>query len=129
MAKSNKDASVKRSIATEVIFAPGENIPAKTRTVYVVPRGDGWAVQRQGGGSIRTHATQRDAIKEARSEVKIQSSGQIVVYGRDGQIRERNTYKMPPIQNPPGKRSAKIEKAVDKVTRDRLGADPLPPRG
>ena len=36
---------------------------------------------------------------------------------------------MPPILYPPGKKSVRIEQAVDKITRDRLGVAPLPPRG
>ena len=60
--------------------------------------------------------------------VKEKGSGQLVVYGRDGKIRERDTYGMPPIQDPPGKKSSKIEKAVRKITRDRLAADPMPSR-
>ena len=80
------------------------------------------------GSSDRVFSTQREAIESARAIAK-EDSGQLVVHGRNGLIREYDTYGMPPIQEPPGKKSAKIEKAVGKITRDRLNADPLPPRG
>lgn len=87
-----------------------------------------WAVKREGHKEGRLFSTQREAIKSARKIAKGESSGQLVVHGRNGQIRERDTYGMPPIQDPPGKKSAKIERAVEKITRDRLEADPSPPR-
>ena len=98
------------------------------RTLHVIPKAGQWAVTREGGKATRVFSTQREAIESAR-DIARGSSGQLVVHGRSGQIREHDTYGMPPIQDPPGKKSAKIEKAVDKITRDRLGADPLPPRG
>ena len=98
------------------------------KTLHVIPKSGQWAVTREGGKTTRVFSTQREAIESAR-DIARGSSGQLVVHGRSGQIREHETYGMPPIQDPPGKKSAKIEKAVDKITRDRLGADPLPPRG
>ncbi len=98
-------------------------------TVHVIPKDGRWAVKREGGKAARVFPTQREAIKSARVIARQESSGQLVVHGRNGQIREHDTYGMPPIQDPPGKKSAKIEKAVGKITRDRLDADPLPPRG
>jgi hypothetical protein len=98
------------------------------KTVHVVPKDGHWAVKREGVKGSRTFSTQREAIERARDMAKRESSGQLVVYGRNGQIRERDTYGMPPIQDPPGKKSAKIEKAVGKITRERLGVGALPPR-
>ena len=99
------------------------------KTVHVIPRNGQWAVQREGGSPTRVFSTQREAIESARVMARGESSGQLVVHGRNGQIREHDTYGMPPIQDPPGKKSAKIEKAVAKITRDRLSADPLPRHG
>ena len=99
------------------------------KTVHVIPSDGQWAVKREGGRAARVFSTQREAIESGKVMARSESSGQLVVHGRNGQIREHDTYGMPPIQDPPGKKSAKIEKAVAKITRDRLGADPLPPRG
>jgi hypothetical protein len=99
------------------------------KTVHVIPKAGQWAVKRVGGTATCMYSTQREAIESARTLVKRAHSGQVVVHGRNGQIREHDTYGMPPIQDPPGKKSARIEKAVGKITRNRLAADPLPPRG
>jgi len=98
------------------------------KTFHVILKAGQWAVAREGDKATGVFSTQREAIESARVFAK-RISGQLVVHGRSGQIREYATYGMPPIQNPPGKKSAKIERAVSKMTRDRLGADPLPPRG
>jgi hypothetical protein len=98
------------------------------KTVHVIPRDGRWAVRREGSKTDRVFSTQREAIDTAKVIVKKESSGQLVVHGRDGRIREHDTYGMPPIQDPPGKKSAKIEKAVGKITRDRLEPDPPLPR-
>lgn len=101
----------------------------KSKTVHVIPTDGDWAVTREGGKTARVFSTQREAIESARVMVRAHSSGQLVVHGRNGRIRDCETYGMPPIQDPPGKKSVRIEKAVDKITRDRLGVAPLPPRG
>ena len=98
------------------------------KTFHVILKAGQWAVAREDGEATRIFSTQREAIENARVIAK-RSSGQLVVHGRSGQIREHDTYGMPPIQDPPGKKSAKIEQAVSKITPERLGADPLPPRG
>ena len=99
------------------------------KTLHVIPKDGGWAVAREGSEQDRRFATQREAVESAREIARQQSSGQLVIHARNGRIRARDTYGMPPIQDPPGKKSARIEKAVEKITLDRLGADPLPLRG
>ena len=99
------------------------------KTVHVLPADKGWAVKREGRKSIHVFTTQREAIESARELARSASSGQLVVHGRNGQIREHDTYGMPKVQDAPGGKSDRIEKAVAKVTRDRLGGDPHPPRG
>ena len=98
------------------------------KTVHVIPKDGQWAVTREGGKALGVFSTQREAIESAREVARAGSSGQLVVYGRTGQIREYATYGMPPIQDPPGKKPARIEKAVGKITRNRLEADLLPAR-
>lgn len=69
------------------------------RNQHVVPLGSGWAVK----GEKSTRATvittkQSDAIDYARNIAKHQGS-ELVIHGRNGQIREKNTYGKDP--NPP----------------------------
>ena len=98
------------------------------KTFHVIPKAGQWAVTREGSKATRIFSTQREAIESAR-DIARGSSGQLVVHGLSGQIRAHDTFGMPPIQDPPGKKSAKIEKAVGKITLNRLRADPSPPRG
>jgi len=100
-----------------------------TKTIHVLPADRGWAVKREGRKTGGVFRTQLEAVKSAREMVRSASSWQLVVHGRDGRIREHDTYGMPRVQDAPGGKSDRIEKAVGKVTRERLGADPNAPRG
>jgi len=62
------------------------------RNQHVVPRGDQWAVR--GSGASRDtshHNTQADAIATAR-EIARNQQAELLVHGRDGRIRERDSY-------------------------------------
>ena len=59
---------------------------------HVVPHNQSWAVK--GAGNQRAtsiHETQQRAIEAAR-EIAIGQRSELLVHGRNGQIRERNTY-------------------------------------
>lgn len=67
----------------------------------VAPRGDKWIVKGEGNDrATRVVATQKEAIAIAKPIAKAQGS-ELTIRGRDGQIREKNSY----------------------------GKDPFPPRG
>lgn len=64
----------------------------KKRNQHVVPHEGKWAVR--GAGSQRAtslHDTQGDAISAARGIARNQQS-ELFVHGRDGRIRERDTF-------------------------------------
>ncbi len=68
---------------------------------HVVPRGGRWAVRKAGAERVTRHFdTQHEAIKAARGLARNQG-GEVFIHGRDGRIRERDSY----------------------------GNDPFPPRG
>lgn len=68
---------------------------------HVVPHAGGWAVRGAGNGrATSVHDTQRDAIEAARGIAQNQHS-ELLIHGRNGQIRDRDSY----------------------------GGDPFPPRG
>ena len=72
-----------------------------TGNQHVVPHGDRWAVQSAGNGEVtRVTDTQAEAIKAGRKIAKQQKT-ELFIHGRDGRIRERDSY----------------------------GNDPFPPRG
>jgi len=59
---------------------------------HVVPRNGEWAVR--GAGNSRAtsvHETQRAAIEHARGIAQNQGS-ELLIHGRNGQIRERDSY-------------------------------------
>ena len=64
----------------------------KNNNQHVIPRGSNWAVH--GAGNSRdtsVHSTQSGAIGAARSVAENQRS-EVVIHGRDGRIREKNSY-------------------------------------
>lgn len=64
----------------------------RKRNQHVVPHEEGWAVR--GAGSQRAtsvHRTQREAIDSGRRIARNQGT-ELFVHGRDGRIRERDSY-------------------------------------
>lgn len=58
---------------------------------HVVPHADGWAVRGEGNSrATSVHDTQREAINLAR-EIARNQGGELLIHGRDGQIRERDS--------------------------------------
>lgn len=64
----------------------------KSKTQHVVPHDGEWAVKRGGSDRATTVVpTQKEAIKIAIGIAKNQNA-ELFVHGRDGQIRERESY-------------------------------------
>lgn len=91
---------------------------AKATNIHVVPRIDGWIVRKE--GTIRAtsvHQTQRDAVDAAR-KIARNESGELVIHGRDGRIRDRDSYAtdpMPPHDRQvlfPNRSASASEKAI-----------------
>jgi hypothetical protein len=65
---------------------------AKRRNQHVVPKDGNWAVRGSGSSrATRVYKTQRDAITVAREIARNQKS-ELIIHGRDGRIREKNSY-------------------------------------
>ncbi|AKG32942.1 DUF2188 domain-containing protein [Salmonella enterica] len=59
---------------------------------HVVKRDDGWAVRGENNTKDTSHhATQQEAIDAARKIAKNQES-ELVIHGRDGKIRAKDSY-------------------------------------
>lgn len=59
---------------------------------HVVPSGGGWSVKKAGASRASSkHTTQAEAVKAATQIAKNQKS-ELYVHGRDGRIREHNSY-------------------------------------
>lgn len=64
---------------------------------HVVQHSSGWAVKGAGAQKASSvHSTQKEAISSARQIAKNQGS-ELFIHGRNGQIRERNTYGQDPF--------------------------------
>ena len=59
---------------------------------HVVPRDNKWAVRKTGSDRVtRKFDTQREAINVAREFARNQKT-ELYIHGRDGRIRERDSY-------------------------------------
>jgi hypothetical protein len=64
----------------------------KKGDVHVVPSDKGWQVKVEGSSRARsTHSTQTQAAGAGR-DVARRNESELLVHGRDGQIRARNSY-------------------------------------
>lgn len=100
----------------------GENL-------HVVPRIDGWAVRTEGSSRATSiHSSQREAIEAARKLAK-EAATLLVIHGRDGRIRERDSYApnpLPPKQprkvlypsSSPNTNREAIRRAVSEAVRE-----------
>ena len=60
--------------------------------VHVVPSDKGWRVEVEGSSRARsTHPTQAEAARAGR-EIARRNKSELLVHGRNGQIRDRRTY-------------------------------------
>lgn len=59
---------------------------------HVVQTDDGWGVRGEGNEKLTSrHETQQQAIDAAR-EIAINQQSELLIHGRDGKIREKNSY-------------------------------------
>lgn len=66
---------------------------AKVQRIHVVPSPKGgWAIRKNGKATKHVYRRQDDATAAARTLVKKAGSGEVFVHGRDGRIREADTY-------------------------------------
>lgn len=68
------------------------------KDIHVVARTkEGWVVKGEGQSRpVSVHDTQRDAIDAARVIARYQK-GEVVIHGRDGRIRDRDSYGNDPV--------------------------------
>ncbi len=67
------------------------------KSQHVVPRGDKWAVRKTGSDRVtRKYGTQKEAIDVAREFARNQKTN-LYIHGRDGRIREHDSYENDPF--------------------------------
>lgn len=68
-----------------------------SKNQHVVPRKEGWAVKGAGNQRATTvKPTQKKAIDAAR-EIARNNQSEVVIHGRDGQIRAKDSYGKDPF--------------------------------
>jgi hypothetical protein len=78
-------------VGVSLSSTPGITHRMATGDVHVVPSDKGWRVEVEAARARSTHETQAEARQAAR-EIARRSKAELLVHGRNGQIRERNTY-------------------------------------
>lgn len=63
-----------------------------TRNIHVVPHGSGWNVSREGDAAALSHHTTQEEAIEAATDAARDARVELIVHGRDGQIRMRNSF-------------------------------------
>ena len=62
------------------------------KNVHVVPRGNEWAVVREGNQRASSVHTNQNVAWETGRGLARQDRGEAFLHGQNGRIRERNTY-------------------------------------
>ena len=71
---------------------PARPLKSGTKNQHVLPHGDKWAIKGEGNGRLTSvFNTQGEAVNRAREIARRQKS-ELLVHGRDGEIRSRDTY-------------------------------------
>lgn len=96
---------------------------AKSKNIHVVLLNDGWIVEKENSyRPISVHTTQRDAIEAGRKIARNQQS-ELVIHGRNGRVRKRDSYTVgrPSPQPPkvlfPSFRASASKKAIIDAVR------------
>ncbi len=61
------------------------------RECHVIDSPDGWMIESPSNGTSRVYVTRRDAILAAREALRNSGGGELIVHGRDGRIRDKDT--------------------------------------
>jgi hypothetical protein len=71
------------------------------KPVHVVPHDDGWVVEREGSKRVSSvHSAQAEAEQAGRTTARNEET-EFLLHGRNGRIRERDSYGNDPYP-PPG---------------------------
>ena len=65
---------------------------AKGKPQHVVRREDGWAVRGEGNKRDTVHTDTQKQANERATEIAKNQGSEVIIHGRDGKFRERNSY-------------------------------------
>ncbi|MGL4652844.1 DUF2188 domain-containing protein [Cetobacterium sp.] len=59
---------------------------------HVIPRNDAWAIKGAGNSKVtKVFSTQKEAMSYGRA-IAINQNSELIIHGKDGKIREKNSY-------------------------------------
>ncbi len=68
-------------------------VGGKKNQIHIVENDDGWCTKKANAERASTcHDTQKEAIDRAIEMAKNQGDTEVIIHGKDGKIRESNTY-------------------------------------
>jgi uncharacterized protein YdaT len=70
----------------------GKGNMGKGNNQHVVRREDGWAVRGEGNKRETVHTDTQSEANERATEIAKNQGSEVLIHGRDGKIRERNSY-------------------------------------
>lgn len=72
----------------------GEKMGGKKNQIHVVPNDDGgWSNKKPHAKRASSkHDTQAEAINQAKDQAKREGNTEVIIHGKDGKIRNPNTY-------------------------------------
>lgn len=62
------------------------------KNIHIVPRDGGWAVVREGSQRDSSHHSEQSGAIDAGRRTAQRDGVEILIHGRNGQIRERDSY-------------------------------------
>ena len=87
----NRKALPRRNPSNPVIREYDLAVARGQKSVHVVLHNKGWVVKSVGASKGSVYETKERAVKIARKQAK-SNRVELIIHGRDGRIRERNTY-------------------------------------
>lgn len=93
-------AKLRESFAIDNCYVAGHQVRSSAeelkmtdkKNVHVTPHEDGWQVRREGADRASSvHGTQAEAESAGRSTARREGT-EFLLHGRDGQIRDRDSY-------------------------------------
>lgn len=87
----NRKALPRRNLSNPVIREYDRAVARGQKSVHVVPHEGGWSVKRMGASKGNVYEKKERAVGMARNRAK-RDAVDLFIHGRDGRIRERNSY-------------------------------------
>lgn len=76
------------------------DLESSVKTYHVLPDDGNWSVRKAGASrATRRFSTQHAAVEHAREAARKIGRGEVIIHGKDGRIRRKDSYGEDPIAN------------------------------